>query len=224
MGQYYRIINIDKKEFLTSWTYDCGAKLMEHSYMGDDGKGNNFSGAFIQLLMDDWKGDSVVLCGDYADEWYMTKNFPELWELLVEKNPWLRKRREYDGNYYDRALYDCGDEEFGFGEDIGYKELTGIEQTDKCPRYALNFDKHECVDLYNPSLKAWDYTDEETGETRTILIFALNLLLALGNGLGGGDYHGEDEQLVGHWAGDSISLDDEIPEGFSELSVSFTEE
>ena len=221
MGQYYKIINIDKKEFMRSWDYGCGAKLMEHSYMGDDGKGNNFSGAFIQLLMGDWYRDSVVLCGDYADEEYMLDNYTDLWELLTEKNPWLRNRKEYDGKYYSRSLYDCDDEDLG---DIGYKKLTGIEQTDKCPRYALNFNKHEYVDLYNPSLKAWDYTDEETGEKRTVLIFALNLLLAVGNGLGGGDYSGEDEQLVGHWAGDSIGLEDEIPDGFTELSVGFTED
>ena len=220
MGQYYKIINIDKKEYLTSWTYDCGAKLMEHSYIGDDGMGNSFSGAFIELLMNEWCGDSVVLCGDYADEEYMKENFPELWDYLVEKNPWLRNRREYDGKYYSRSLYDCNDEDLG---DIGYRELTGIEQTEKCPKYAINYNKKQYVDLYNPSLKAWDYTNEETGEKRTVLIFALNLLLAVGNGLGGGDYHGENVDLVGSWAGDSIGLEDELPEGFEELKVGFTE-
>ena len=224
MGQYYKIINTTKKEVLVPWSYDCGAKLMEHSYMGDDGKGNILTGAFIQLLTNEWKGDCVVLCGDYADEEYMTNNFPELWKDLVEQNPWLRKRREYDGKYYDRSLYECDDEEYYLSDNTGYTDLYDIKQTDKCPRYALNFDKHEYVDLYNPSLKAWDYTDEETGEKRTVLIFALNLLLAVGNGLGGGDYSGEDEQLVGHWAGDSIGLEDEIPDGFTELSVGFTED
>ena len=218
MGQYYKYVNVDKKEFMRSWDYDCGAKLMEHSYIGDDGMGNPFSGAFIELLQNRWKGDCVVLVGDYADEEYMTKNFPELWETFVEKNPWLRSRREYNGEFYDRSLYECGED-----LDTGYKSLTGIEQKDKCPRYAVNHDKKEYVDLFNHTLKAWEYTDEETGEKRTTLIFALNLLIALGNGLGGGDYHGEDKLLVGYWAGDEVGLEDEIPEGYGELLVRFTE-
>lgn len=36
----------------------------------------------------------------------------------------------------------------------------------------------------------------------------LSLLTALGNGLGGGDYHGTDKNLVGSWAWDSISLEE----------------
>ncbi|MFR6141800.1 MAG: hypothetical protein ACLUJM_03555 [Finegoldia sp.] len=36
MGQYYKIINLDKKEYLGSWSYNCGAKLMEFSYIGND--------------------------------------------------------------------------------------------------------------------------------------------------------------------------------------------
>lgn len=29
MGQYYKIVNLDKKEFLTPWTFKDGAKLLE---------------------------------------------------------------------------------------------------------------------------------------------------------------------------------------------------
>ena len=223
MGQYYKYVNVDKKEFMRSWSYDCGAKLMEHSYIGDDGMGNHFSGAFIQLLMNEWCGDCVVLVGDYADEEYMLENYPELWDKFVEKNPWLRKRKEYDGKYYSRSLYDCDSEDFSDGADIGYSEVTGVEQTEKCPRYAVNYDKHEYVDLYNPTLKSYEWEEKETGKKHNVLIFALNLLLAIGNGLGGGDYHGTDEELVGSWAGDEVGLEDEIPEGYGELLVGFNE-
>ena len=221
MGQYYKIINIDKKEFMRSWSYDCGAKLMEHSYIGDDGMGNHFSGAFIQLLMNEWSGDSVVLCGDYADEEYMIDNFPDLWDYIVERDPWLRKRREYDGKYYSRSLYECDSDDL---ENTGYTELTGIEQTEKCPKYAINDDKHEYVDLYNPSLKSYEWEEEGTGKKHNVLIFALNLLLAIGNGLGGGDYSGNGEDYVGAWAGDKIRLEDEIPEGYAEIIPGFEED
>lgn len=36
----------------------------------------------------------------------------------------------------------------------------------------------------------------------------LSLLTALGNGLGGGDYHGTNESLIGSWAWDYISLEE----------------
>ena len=35
MGQYYEAVSIDKKEFLESYDYGNGAKLMEHSYIGN---------------------------------------------------------------------------------------------------------------------------------------------------------------------------------------------
>ncbi len=41
----------------------------------------------------------------------------------------------------------------------------------------------------------------------------LSLLTAEGNGRGGGDYHGNG--TVGRWARDIISMEDEIPEGFT---------
>ncbi len=38
----------------------------------------------------------------------------------------------------------------------------------------------------------------------------LSLLTALGNGLGGGDYHGINENLIGSWAWDKISLENKL--------------
>ena len=40
------------------------------------------------------------------------------------------------------------------------------------------------------------------------------LLLAVGNGYGNGDYHGNDENMVGIWAGDSkyITVHPDLPE------------
>jgi len=48
-------------------------------------------------------------------------------------------------------------------------------------------------------------------------IHPLPLLVAEGNGRGGGDYRGSYELLVGSWARDSISVDAEAPAGFTEL-------
>ena len=65
MGQYYRPVILDDENNVTAWLrcydYDNGAKLMEHSYMG-----NEFVGAVYALLTDE--PQRVVWCGDYADE------------------------------------------------------------------------------------------------------------------------------------------------------------
>ena len=51
----------------------------------------------------------------------------------------------------------------------------------------------------------------------------LPLLTAEGNGRGGGDYHGADEDLVGIWARDVISVEMEAPADYTMLVHSFGE-
>jgi len=65
MGQYYKPISIDKKQFVLSHEYDNGLKLMEHSWIG-----NGFVGIVEDLIAEggDWHGDRIVWAGDYADE------------------------------------------------------------------------------------------------------------------------------------------------------------
>lgn len=64
MGQYYKPINIDKKQFVYSHDYGNGLKLMEHSWIG-----NAFVGAVESLLVKGgaWYMDRIVWGGDYAD-------------------------------------------------------------------------------------------------------------------------------------------------------------
>ena len=63
MGQYYTIVNIDKKEFIIPEDYKNTYKLMDHSYIG-----NELVGAVLNILNNEWKGDRVIWAGDYADE------------------------------------------------------------------------------------------------------------------------------------------------------------
>ncbi len=49
----------------------------------------------------------------------------------------------------------------------------------------------------------------------------LPLLTACGNGLGAGDYYGINENLIGSWAFDKISLEMEEPNNFSEFTPNF---
>ena len=54
-------------------------------------------------------------------------------------------------------------------------------------------------------------TDEVDGSN----IYPVALLTAVGNGRGGGDYYGENLNLVGSWAGDVISIEDSVPMGYT---------
>jgi hypothetical protein len=47
------------------------------------------------------------------------------------------------------------------------------------------------------------------------------LLVSEGNGLGCGDYHGNNKELCGTWSRDSISVDNIILDGFTELIPNF---
>lgn len=60
MGQYYKFMNIDKKQNCQrNWH---GIKLMEHSYVG-----NYYCDDILRLLSNEWKGDRVIHVGDYAE-------------------------------------------------------------------------------------------------------------------------------------------------------------
>ena len=60
MGQYYKFMNIDKKQNCQrNWH---GIKLMEHSYVG-----NHYCDDILRLLSNEWKGDRVIHAGDYAE-------------------------------------------------------------------------------------------------------------------------------------------------------------
>lgn len=66
MGQYYKILNVDKKEYIKPWDFDCGAKLLEWGYLVNRHSSNGFVSAFRKLLSTRWKGDRVYVVGDYA--------------------------------------------------------------------------------------------------------------------------------------------------------------
>ncbi|CAG0952151.1 hypothetical protein PLCT2_00258 [Planctomycetaceae bacterium] len=91
MGQYYLIVNIDKKQFLHPHKLGDGLKLMEFASQGDgtmlalalllaDGcgrgggdfhakKGSNPDVSMIGA----WKGERIVIAGDYADMGFTPK-------------------------------------------------------------------------------------------------------------------------------------------------------
>lgn len=62
MGQYYKSINLDDKQFMSAHSYGSGIKLTEHSWIG-----NNYVGAVMNLMVKggDWFRKRIVWAGDY---------------------------------------------------------------------------------------------------------------------------------------------------------------
>ena len=89
MGQYYKVVNITKKEFISPWTFDDGAKLVEFGASGEGtmfalaallSDGNGRGGGDIMSdnnndnsLIGSWAGDKIVISGDYADDNFLTR-------------------------------------------------------------------------------------------------------------------------------------------------------
>jgi len=81
MGQYYRIVNIDKKEFMSPADFGYGLKLLEFADpMGQSmvtsamallmADGNNRGGGDLRTdheVVGSWAYDRVAVVGDYAD-------------------------------------------------------------------------------------------------------------------------------------------------------------
>lgn len=133
MGQYYKAIAIDKKQSVSSWTFNSGSKLMEHSW-----RPNPFVGAIAQLISKGgaWYGSRIIWGGDYAD--------PELDE---NGNP---KQVIVDGKSYDANLYDLlGDEKHQIKPNADKKKWMKL-------RYLKNLDTNEYIALGNvPDKDGW---------------------------------------------------------------------
>ena len=186
MGQYYKVINIDKKEYIRP---NCGLKLMEWSY--------NLNPLILNLmkkLANEWKGDRVFVVGDYAvahDRELDSYDRKTLEEIEKEIGIYNKKERGYYISLY------------GFVDD-NFKEVE-LEKLEKEEyKYIYNHNKKEYIDLEHCPL-AWLY--EKTGKYNVVRIAPISLALALGNGMGGGDYWGNNEELVGMFLNDVRSLE-----------------
>ena len=80
MGQQQKVVNLDKQEFLNTYTFNDGAKLLEFGCSGEGtmtalavllSDGNGRGGGDLHSddsIIGSWAGDRIVIAGDYADE------------------------------------------------------------------------------------------------------------------------------------------------------------
>jgi hypothetical protein len=79
MGQYYKIVNVKKREYLNPHMFGDGLKLMEFALSGGGtlsalavllSDGNGHGGGDLKSdnpIVGSWAGDPIVVAGDYAD-------------------------------------------------------------------------------------------------------------------------------------------------------------
>lgn len=194
MGQYYKPINIDKKEFLNSHSFDNGLKLMEHSYIG-----NRFMEVVELLLIEKgrWYKDRIVWAGDYADvepdtEGQGYKGKGENLYLLIDEEKGINPVAPYE---IDK-----------FKEENNLKDMSIF-------RYIVNHTLKQFVDKERlVSFDGWK-----------IHPLSLLTAEGNGRGGGDYHEENPDSNLVGKWARCSISLEKVKPEGYEELMVNFKE-
>jgi len=197
MGQYYNP-SVLRKNWKTAKNpvlvalkcYDfgkwCGAKLMEHSYVG-----NSFVRSMEYLLANDYKGHPFVWCGDYADP-VITKTG----EHDIYRDASLFIYEDYDSptNSKRSKRYLALKDSIPAMPEEKEGEIWNPYRTIPYYKYLVNYTKKQyCV------IPVFESEDEDAQ------VHPLPLLTCSGNGLGNGDYRKEDER-IGMWAFDRIGI------------------
>lgn len=213
MGQLYLLLNVDKKQFIDP----CfGAKLTEWGYVD-----NRIADTLWGVLSDEWRGDRVIVCGDYycSDE---TDGSPRAEEF--EKITGIYGKKDSDG--FDITLFGYAFENFTERKDLADK--YGCNGA--VPFIAVNTITGKFIDRRHAYLNEAHFSGPSRHPSVATYHFdPLVLLLAGGNGQGGGDYYGPNKELVGTWIRDvehiyTLSDPSEIPEGYKEVIPYFAEE
>ena len=220
MGQYYKpiILKKDKKTpvaFASCYDFGSGAKLMEHSYIGND-----FVGFIERQLLNN--PQPIVWAGDYADAEPFEDIPKNVTKRMLKENGYYKndiKELESEGvNLYSVCGYGnvaklTHDIEFKENENRYNYNFKGVGVNLRESRYIVNHDKKEFVDKSTvPKIVGWGAK-----------INPLPLLTCEGNNRGGGDFRGDEKGLVGSWARDVISLESKRPKGFKKLVFDLVE-
>ena len=206
MGQYYKIVNIDKKEYMES---NSGVKLMEWSY-----NRNELILNLMKKLANEWKGDRVYVVGDYAVSDDVGNDSYEFKTLeKIEKD--LDIYNKEDNRGYRISIYGYTDDNF---KKISLEKLEKEEY-----KYIYNHNKKQFINIDHCPL-AWLYKEKNT--YFSVKIAPISLLLALGNGMGGGDYFSNNQKLVGNFIEDVQNLEitkEPLNNDYEELRPEFYE-
>ena len=141
---------------------------------------------------------------------YMNNRFMRAVEYQLSPDGYFTNTRlVWAGDYADPEP-DCKDNLEHIAQQNENKHFFTDAPADSYYRYILNHSKQQ-------------YVDKGPKSDKGFVIHPLSLLTSEGNGAGGGDYRGKNEGMCGIWSRDIISMDNEVPEGYTELFCDFDE-
>jgi hypothetical protein len=216
MGQYYRAVSINRKQAVSPYDYDNGAKLMEHSFLT-----NSYLNVVMMLLSAGgaWHKTRLVWAGDYSEQ-KQDELIPAKVKAAYSK--WYDKTEpEYALKYPENRIPNLYNLVTKMGKNgkipsFGFQVIRPAEPTQedvKLLRFIVNHTKKEFVDLTKCPKDKKNFGWE---------LHPLSLLTCDSFG-SGGSYHGENKYR-GTWVGDVISAEPFMPAiDFKEIKPNFKE-
>lgn len=218
MGQYYmayvgndegaKVFCPQSAIYMTKNGVERAADIKERSYSEDPNSwGYNFSG--LKLMEHSWLENDFV-----------NGVLESIWDSPC-KVAWVGDYAYDDGDFGERYTKDTYETVWGQDEmERPFDEVPTIHKDG----YILNLDKGVYIDLRRYASVA-GFKPKWSDQTWTI--HPLPILTCIGNGRGGGDYHGTCMDMVGAWAMDRIAFTEEWPSAFREIdykTIKFAEE
>ncbi len=202
MGQYYNIVNIDKKEYMDPGLFEgCDSKLMEWPCTDLP-----VATALLNLMADRWQGDRVYVVGDYAEADDPRDTFFAALEA-AEKEFGTKSLHEWAEEtcalLVPPNFFSSRNAQYLHGREIISEVRADI--SDHGWRYIINHDLKQYIDLTHCPVFLI-YEDEKTDRLIFRCFSPLPMLLAMGNGRGGGDYPDifPGHEFIGTWC-DSVT-------------------
>ena len=215
MGEYYKWVNIDKKEYITPRDFDYGNKFWESMHKDSDPLH-----ALRALLADEWRGDRVLWFGD---EMRVTEHFPnEVIRILYAQSVEFG----YPGDAYDMILdtyrnVSClfKEAEEDVREEIGYyiKDYLELRRLEHYNEYGIDL-KNPYEGLFLKTGRRYKYTINHTKKVyysldETDILFQNNTKNDFSDPLPILMGYGRVTE-PGEWLGDIIGVSDSRPEGY----------
>jgi hypothetical protein len=151
MGQYFKVVNISKKQYIHPHTFGDGLKLKE---FGASGMGTMQALAVLLAsgmgrgsgdlhtnnpIVGSWAGDRIVIAGDYADTGIFVDAAYSEYNLYIAAS-------QADNEYEDislKVLAALFDDPYFFGAFIAKKSLSFISDTNRDELIAKFKSKYE---------------------------------------------------------------------------------
>lgn len=163
-----------------------------------DSWGSCFSG--LKLMEHSWLGNDFV-----------NGVLESVWDdpgRVVWVGDYADDRGDFDGRYTEAVYSDVwGDDG---APELPFDDVPSIHESG----FLVNVDRGEYVDLARYA-EASGFTPK-WGDGVWV-VHPLPLLTAVGNGRGGGDYHGTNMDMVGAWAMDVVMFTEDRPSGMAEV-------